>query len=276
MTFQPNILEGKTALITGGGTGICRGISLALAAHGCDVAITSRKKEHLEPTAREIEALGRRAVAVPADVRDPVAVEAAVNEAVEKLGRLDILVNGAAGNFLCLAEDLSPNGFGAVVDIDLKGTFHVSKSALPHLKASRGVVLNISATLHYFGTMAQAHVSAAKAGIDALTRVLAVEWGRHGIRVNGIAPGPIAETEGVRRLLIGPAKDHVERSTPLGRLGAIRDVADSTLFLCSDAASFVTGVTLVIDGGLWLASGRMGEAWAAAAQGLGATAATED
>ena len=119
MTFQPNILEGKTALVTGGGTGICRGISLALAAHGCDVAITSRKLEHLEPTAREIEGLGRRAVAVPADVRDPVAVEAAVNEAAGKLGRLDILVNGAAGNFLCLAEDLSPNGFGAVVDIDI-------------------------------------------------------------------------------------------------------------------------------------------------------------
>ncbi len=271
MTFQPNILEGKTALVTGGGTGICRGISLALAAHGCDVAITSRKLEHLEPTAREIEGLGRRAVAVPADVRDPVAVEAAVNEAAGKLGRLDILVNGAAGNFLCLAEDLSPNGFGAVVDIDLKGTFHVSKSALPYLKASQGVVLNISATLHYFGTMAQAHVSAAKAGIDALTRVLAVEWGQYGIRVNGIAPGPIAETEGVRRLLVGPAKNHVVKSTPLGRLGAIQNVSDSTLFLCSDAASFVTGVTLVVNGGLWLASGRMGEAWASAAQGLGAT-----
>ena len=272
MTFQPDMLKGKTALVTGGGTGICRGISLALAAHGCDVAITSRKAEHLEPTAREIEGLGRRAVAVPADVRDPVAVEAAVNEAAEKLGRLDILVNGAAGNFLCLAENLSPNGFGAVVDIDLKGTFHVSKSALPHLRASRGVVLNISATLHYFGTMAQLHVSAAKAGIDALTRVLAVEWGRYGIRVNGIAPGPIADTEGVRRLLVGPAKDHVEKSTPLGRLGAIRDIGDSTLFLCSDAASFISGVTLVVDGGLWLASGRMGEAWAAGAETLRPTA----
>jgi len=262
MTFQSGLLSGKTALITGGGTGICRGLSLALAAHGCDVAITSRKLEHLTPTAQEIEALGRRSCAVAADVRDPAAVEAAVAETVATLGRLDILVNGAAGNFLCLAEDLSPNGFGAVVDIDLKGTFHLSKAALPHLKASGGVVLNISATLHYYGTAAQLHVSAAKAGVDALTRVLAVEWGQYGIRVNGIAPGPIAETEGVKRLMVGASRERAVATTPLGRLGAIADVSDAALFLCSEAASFITGVTLVVDGGLWLASSRMAEAWA--------------
>lgn len=261
--FQPDLLKGKTALITGGGTGICRGIALGLAAHGCDIAITSRERSHLEATATEIETLGRRSFAVAADVRDPAAVESAVGQTVDELGRLDILVNGAAGNFLCLAEDLSPNGFGAVVDIDLKGTFHMSKAALPHLKASRGVVLNISATLHYLGTVAQLHVSAAKAGVDALTRVLAVEWGQYGIRVNGIAPGPIADTEGVKRLLVGPARDQVVRETPLRRLGAIQDVSDAALFLCSDAASFVAGVTLVVDGGLWLASGRMAEAWKA-------------
>ena len=248
MAFQSDLFEGKTALITGGGTGICRGIALALASHGCDVAITSRKSEHLEPTAAEITQLGRRSVSVVADVRDPEAVDAAVAETVGEFGRLDILVNGAAGNFLCLAEDLSPNGFGAVVDIDLKGTFHSSKAALPYLKASRGVVLNISATLHYFGAVAQLHVSAAKAGVDALTRVLAVEWGSHGIRVNGIAPGPIADTEGVKRLLVGTSRENAIGSTPLGRLGAIDDVCDASLFLCSDAASFVTGVTLVADG----------------------------
>ena len=120
MAFERDLLAGKTALVTGGGTGICRGIALALAAHGCDVGITSRNAEHLAPTEADIESLGRRAVSVTADVRDPAAVEAAVGDAVEKLGGLDILVNGAAGNFLCLAEDLSPNGFGAVVDIDLK------------------------------------------------------------------------------------------------------------------------------------------------------------
>ena len=168
MSFRPDLLAGRTALVTGGGTGICRGIAMTLAAHGCDVAITSRRAEHLEPTALEIRAMGRRAVAVPADVRDPAAVEAAVTRTVEELGGLDILVNGAAGNFLCLAEQLSPNGFGAVVDIDLKGTFHCAKAALPYLKRRGGVVLNISATLHYLGTPAQVHVASAKAGVDAL------------------------------------------------------------------------------------------------------------
>ena len=177
-------------------------------------------------------------------------------------------MNGAAGNFLCLAEDLSPNGFGAVVDIDLKGTFHMSKAALPHLKKRGGVVLNISATLHYSGTVAQLHVSSAKAGVDALTRVLAVEWGQYGIRVNGIAPGPVADTEGVKRLLVGETKERVSKATPLGRLGAIDDVSNAALFLCSEAAAFITGVTLVVDGGLWLTSNRMAEAWTESVTGL--------
>ena len=187
---------------------------------------------------------------------EPAAVEAAVEQTVSDLGRLDILVNGAAGNFLCLAEQLSPNGFGTVVDIDLKGTFHCSKAALPHLKRHRGTVLNISATLHYVGTPAQLHVSSAKAGVDALTRVLAVEWGPYGIRVNGIAPGPIADTEGVRRLLDEAATRRATEATPLRRLGLIDDVAAASLFLCSEAASYVTGHTLVVDGGLWLSAGR--------------------
>ena len=258
MTFVPDLLTGRTALVTGGGTGICRGIALELARHGCDVAITSRSAEHLEPTAEEIQRLGRRSVAVTADVRDPVAVEVAITRAVEELGGLDILVNGAAGNFLCMAENLSPNGFGAVVDIDLKGTFHCSKAALPYLKKNGGVVVNISATLHYLGTPAQLHVASAKAGVDALTRVLAVEWGPYGVRVNGIAPGPIADTEGVRRLLGDDAKRRAEQVTPLQRLGLVKDVSDAALFLCSGAAGYITGVTLVVDGGLWLtASGQL-------------------
>src|SRR5262245_10582557 len=199
--FNSNLLRGRAAFITGGGTGICRGIALAFARHGCDVAVASRKAEHLEPTVQELVACGVRACGLPADVRDPSAIGAAVDTAARTFGRLDILVNGAAGNFLCRVEDLSPNGFGTVVDIDLKGTFHASKAALPYLRESRGVVLNISATLHYGATPAQAHVSAAKAGVDALTRNLAVEWGPYGIRVVGIAPGPIDGTEGVARLL---------------------------------------------------------------------------
>ena len=268
MSYQSDLLRGKVALITGGGTGICRGLALALASHGCDVAITSRKEEHLLPTCQEIEDVGVRALAVPGDVRDPVTVDRTVDETIKTFGHLDILVNGAAGNFLCLAENLSANGFGTVIDIDLKGTFHMCRSAFSHLKKTNGVILNISATLHYVGTVAQLHVSAAKAGIDALTRSLAVEWGEHGIRVNGIAPGPIADTEGVRRLLVGPAKEEAEKMTPLGRLGEVDDVSKAALYLCSDLASYVTGVTLVVDGGLWLASSRMADVWARGVQSL--------
>jgi peroxisomal 2,4-dienoyl-CoA reductase len=257
MHFSQDLLKGRVALVTGGGTGICRGIALALAAHGCDVAITSRSMEHLEPTRQEIEAAGARSMAFAADVRNPAAIEDLMTRTVGALGRLNILVNGAAGNFLCLAENLSPNGFGTVVDIDLKGTFNVSRAALPHLRFRGGVIINISATLHYLGTAHQLHVSAAKAGVDALTRNLAVEWGRYGIRVNGIAPGPIDDTEGVRRLLVGNAREQLIQQNPLGRLGTIKDIANAALFLCSDGASFINGVTLVVDGGLWLASNRM-------------------
>jgi 2,4-dienoyl-CoA reductase [(3E)-enoyl-CoA-producing], peroxisomal len=250
--FTSTLLQGRSALITGGGTGICRGIALAFARHGCDVAIASRRPDHLEPTVQELTACGVRALALPVDVRDAPAVALAVDEAAHRFGRLDILVNGAAGNFLCLAEHLSPNGFGTVVDIDLKGTFNVSKAALPWLRATRGVVLNISATLHYGGTAAQAHVSAAKAGVDALTRNLAVEWGPLGIRVVGIAPGPIDGTEGVARLIGAEHRDSIAARVPLRRFGAIDDVAAAALFLCSDLASYVNGETLIVDGGLCL------------------------
>jgi 2,4-dienoyl-CoA reductase [(3E)-enoyl-CoA-producing], peroxisomal len=258
--YAPALLKGRAALVTGGGTGICRGIALAFAAHGCDVAITSRRMEHLEPTRDELRAGGVRAAAYAADVRDAAGVASMIAAVVEELGSIDILVNGAAGNFICLAENLSPNGFGTVVDIDLKGTFNVSRTALPHLKTHGGSVLNISATLPYLGTIGQSHAAAAKAGIDSLTRTLAVEWGPHGIRVNGIAPGPIDGTEGVRRLTSGTARDSAIKNCPLGRMGTTDDVANAALFLASDAASYVNGVTLVVDGGLWLRSARiMGE-----------------
>jgi peroxisomal 2,4-dienoyl-CoA reductase len=253
--FAPHLLAGRSALVTGGGTGICRGIALALANAGCNVAITSRSLEHLEPTRADLAALGIKAVAIAGDVRRPDDVAAVVDGAVEALGGIDILVNGAAGNFMALAEQLSPNGFGTVVDIDLKGTFNVSRAAFPHLKARRGVVLNISATLQLLGTIGQAHASAAKAGVDALTRTLAAEWGPHGIRVNGVAPGPVDGTEGVRRLVSDETRRRMAVQCPLGRMASIDEIANAALFLCSDAASFITGVTLVVDGGLWLRSG---------------------
>jgi 2,4-dienoyl-CoA reductase [(3E)-enoyl-CoA-producing], peroxisomal len=257
MTYQPDLLKGRAALITGGGTGICRGIALAFAAHGCDVAITSRRADHLEATADEIGRQGARGLALVADVRDPTRVEAVVNEAVRTLGRLDIVVNGAAGNFICAAEHLSPNGFGTVVDIDLKGTFNVSRAALPHLKTHGGSILNISATLQYLATMGQVHASAAKAGVDTLTRTLAAEWGGYNIRVNGIAPGPTENTEGVRRLTTPESRASMLKQCPLGRMATIDDIANAALFLSSAAASFITGVTLVVDGGLWFKSDRL-------------------
>src|SRR5213592_1876723 len=233
MSFRPDLLSGRVALVTGGGTGICRGIALAFAAHGCDVAIMSRRMEHLEPTLADLRAAGRHAIAAAADVRDPAAVDHAISAAIAELGRLDIVVNGAAGNFVCRAENLSPNGFGAVVDIDLKGTFHVSRAALPHLKAHGGSVLNISATLQYLGTMGQSHAAAAKAGIDSLTRTLACEWGPYGVRVNGIAPGPTEGTEGVRRLTTDASRASALENCPLGRMATIDDLANAALYLCS-------------------------------------------
>src|SRR6202035_81195 len=193
------------------------------------------------------------AFAIAADVRKPEEVEKAIAATVERFGKIDIVVNGVAGNFLCTAEELSPNGFGTVVDIDLKETFNVCRAAFAELKKNRGQILNISATLHYLGTPMQLHVSAAKAGVDALTRNLAVEWGRYGIRVNGIAPGPIEDTEGMKRLVPEPVKDRLRKGIPLGRFGRIADIEKAAVFLCSDAAAFINGEVIVVDGGQWLA-----------------------
>jgi peroxisomal 2,4-dienoyl-CoA reductase len=199
-----------------------------------------------------IEENGGECIAAVADVRDHAAVENAIAKTVEHYGKIDIVVNGAAGNFLCPADQLSANGFGTVVDIDTKGTFNVCRAAFEELKKSKGQILNISATLHYLATPMQIHVSAAKAGVDAITRNLSVEWGRHGIRVNGIAPGPIEGTEGMKRLLIPELKEKLVRKIPLQRFGRIADIENAALFLASDAASYINGVTLVVDGGSWL------------------------
>lgn len=255
--FADDFLKNHVAFVTGGGTGITGGVARALAEAGASVVLVSRKLEHLEPAAQAINENGGRALAVAADVRLPEDVERAVAKTVEHFGKLDIVINGAAGNFLCTAEELSPNGFGTVVDIDLKGTFNVCRAAFAQLKEHRGQILNISATLHYLGTPMQLHVSAAKAGVDALTRNLAVEWGRYGIRVNAIAPGPIEDTEGMRRLVPEPIKERLRKNIPLGRFGRIADIEKAALFMCSDAASFINGTVLVVDGGQWLASNKV-------------------
>lgn len=271
--FVDGILKGRVAFVTGGGTGITGGVARALAEAGANVALVSRSLEHLEPAAQAINdarehgrsptvregssSLSGEAFAVAADVRNPAEVDKAIAATIERFGKIDIVVNGAAGNFLSPAESLSPNGFGTVVDIDLKGTFNVCRAAFAQLKEHQGQILNISATLHYLGTPMQLHVSAAKAGVDALTRNLAVEWGRYGIRVNGIAPGPIEDTEGMKRLVPEFVKEKLKKNIPLGRFGRISDIEKAALFLCSDAASFINGAMLVVDGGQWLSAARM-------------------
>lgn len=255
--FADGILKGHVAFVTGGGTGITGGVARALAEAGASVALVSRKMDHLQAAADLINQNGGKAIAIAMDVREPDQVEKAVAQIIEYFGKIDIVVNGAAGNFLCSAAELSPNGFGTVVDIDLKGTFNVCRAAFAQLKEHRGQILNISATLHYVGTPMQLHVSAAKAGVDALTRNLAVEWGPHGIRVNGIAPGPIEDTEGMKRLVPEPVKERLKKKIPLGRFGRIADIEKAAVFMCSDAASYISGVVLVVDGGQWLGGNRM-------------------
>src|SRR5438105_9399569 len=195
--FADNILQGKVAFVTGGGTGIMGGVARAFAEHGTKLAIVSRNMDNLIAKNQYIEENGGECLAVAADVRDYAAVENAIAKTAEHYGRIDIVVNGAAGNFLCAADQLSANGFGTVIDIDTKGTFNVCRAAFEELRKSKGQILNISATLHYLATPMQIHVAAAKAGVDAITRNLSAEWGRHDIRVNGIAPGPIEDTEGM-------------------------------------------------------------------------------
>jgi peroxisomal 2,4-dienoyl-CoA reductase len=258
--FRDNLFAGRVALVTGGGTGIGRGIVEGLAALGASTAILIRKQEHVEPTARQIaERFGKPCIPLVADVREPDQVEAAVAQAVAQLGRIDILVNGAAGNFLCAAADLSYNGFATVVDIDARGTWNMCRAVyLSFMRAHGGQILNISATLHYGGTPGQLHVSAAKAAVDALTRNLAVEWGPQGIRVNAIAPGPIADTEGARRLFPGEAAKGLQNVIPSRRLGAIADVVNLAIFVLSDAAANLNGAILVTDGGLCLVGHSFG------------------
>jgi 2,4-dienoyl-CoA reductase [(3E)-enoyl-CoA-producing], peroxisomal len=259
--FRGGVLEGHVALITGGGTGICRGIAAAYARLGADVCIVGRRQEVLDATATELSnTTGGRVFGVAADVRQPEAIANAVAKTVEVFGKLDTLVNGAAGNFLAPAAGLSPNGFRTVIDIDLMGTFNAARAAFEHLRASgNGLVLNISATLHYHGTPLQIHASAAKAGVDAVTRNLAVEWGQFGIRACGIAPGPIGDTEGMKRLAPGDLAKKAIGTIPAGRFGTIDEIAAAAVFLRSHAAAYVTGHVMVVDGGHCIATpGLMG------------------
>ncbi|MCC6623849.1 MAG: SDR family oxidoreductase [Deltaproteobacteria bacterium] len=255
--WKSDMLAGKVALVTGGGSGIGKGIVKAFLDHGADALIVSRNADKLAAAAAELTAAtGRRVVTATADVREPERVADAIKIGLDALGRLDIVVNNAAGNFLAPAANLSPKGFATVQAIDTNGTFNVTRAAFDAwLKAHGGNVINISATLHYTGVPFQVHAGAAKAAIDAMTKHLAVEWGPLGIRVNAIAPGPIDDTEGMSRLAPGELKKKLTAKIPLGRFGRVEEVADAALFLASDAARYVTGSVLVVDGGAWLGAG---------------------
>ncbi len=252
-TFREGLLKGKNAFVTGGGSGINLGIAKRLAAAGARVAILGRTQEKLDAAAKEIGALGVETMTHAADVRDYPAVAEALKKTREKWGELDILVCGAAGNFPAPAIGISANGFKSVVDIDLLGTFNACRAAYEHLKKPGASIINISATQAFTPSAMQVHVCAAKAGVDMVTRTLALEWGGAGIRVNSITPGPIDETEGMRRLSPDEAsRKRVMEAVPLNRYGKAEEIGDLALFLCSPAASFITGAVVLCDGGLSL------------------------
>eukprot|EP00002_Diphylleia_rotans_P028412 TRINITY_DN5736_c0_g1_i1.p1 TRINITY_DN5736_c0_g1~~TRINITY_DN5736_c0_g1_i1.p1 ORF type:complete len:288 (-),score=73.78 TRINITY_DN5736_c0_g1_i1:68-931(-) len=257
--FKEDFLAGKVALVTGGATGISFSITKTLMKHGCNTAIMSRKMDKLKTSAAELEqSTGKKCFPVSADVRDPKQVEAAIDQVLQHFGRIDILINGAAGNFLCAAEALSYNAFRTVIEIDTIGTYNVTKAVFTKfMKDNGGNIINLSATLQYNGTPLQVHAGSAKAAIDAMTKHLAVEWGPLGIRVNTIAIGPIDNTEGMSRLAPKGYKEMMIRGVALQRWGDVSEIANATLFLVSDAASFVHGSIFVVDGGSWL-SGAAG------------------
>lgn len=252
--------------MTGGGSGIGFEVARQLGLHGASLVLMGRRLWVLERAAVSLRALHIQVEVVQGEVRSSSDANKAVEVAFSSFGHLDILVNSAAGNFLSPAEVLSPKGFKTVLEIDTIGTFNMCHASFPALRkdaqgkepgqSKGGVIINISATLHYGATWYQSHASAAKAAIDSLTRSLCLEWGpEYGIRVNGIAPGPVGDTAGALKLGVSdsaePHQDHAAK-IPLGRLGTTWDIAMAAVFLTSEAGSWISGETLVVDGGHWL------------------------
>lgn len=243
------LFTGKTVFVTGGGSGINLGIARNFAGLGANLGICGRNQDKLERAAHELRQLGAQVVAQSADVRDYAALEQVLAHTERELGAIAVLVCAAAGNFICPAEQLSPNGFKSVVDIDLLGSFNATRAAFSQLQKTKGCIIFISAGMSLIPYWAQSHVGAAKAGIDNLMKNLALEWGRYGIRSNSIVPGPIAGTEGMQRLAPGKLGEKLRRQIPLGRFGTIDEIGHAAVFLASPLAAYISGTVLVVDGG---------------------------
>ena len=248
-TFREGLFDGKVAFVAGGTSGINLGIAKRFAAAGAKVAIISRSPEKIEAAAKEVAAFGP-CIGMAADVRDYAAVEAALKRTHDELGPIDIVLSGAAGNFVAPALGMSANGFKTVVDIDLIGTFNVLRASFEFLNRPGASLISITAGQAERASLFQAHVCAAKAGINMLTRCLALEWGPGGVRVNAISPGPIADTEGMARLApTAEAEARVKSRNPLRRYGQKDEIADMAIFLSTDKAAYVNGAIIPVDGG---------------------------
>lgn len=266
-TSVPFDFSGRHVFVAGGSSGINFGIAQGFARAGANLSLISRSPDKVASAVAQLQAGGAQAFGAPADVRQPEAVQQALQAAADRFGPIDVLVSGAAGNFLASALDLSPNAFRTVVDIDLMGSFHVARFAHAHLRQPGACVIQISASQAFTPTPFQAHVCAAKAGVDMLTQVLAMEWGPQGIRVNSIVPGPIADTEGLKRL--APTEETLAamaQRVPLRRLGRTEDIARMAMLLASDWGSYITGAIIPVDGGLALTGPRDFSAAAAASR----------
>jgi|SRR5947209_874499 len=256
--FRDRLLDGKVAFVTGGGSGIGQRMAERFAEHGAKVMLAGRKQEKLDAAASGIQAAHGVAGTAAVDVRDYAGVEAALKKTRDQFGEIDILVCGAAGNFPAPVTGMSANAFKSVIDIDLLGTFNTCRAAYEHLKKPGASVISISANHAHTPIAYQSHVCAAKAGVDLLTRTLAIEWGPAGIRANCITPGPTEDTEGMRRLApTEEARERVLRGVPLHRYGTKDELADLALFLCTDAAAYITGAICVCDGGSSLSRGML-------------------